>query len=467
MNRNAAACASAAPAALVVIGGAGAAPPAGRSAVDVRSTIALAASLPPAHRVLQIGGDDALHSACVTRDGTAWRAWHRRGGDRASLQALHGAGFDLIVLPEGLAALEEPLAALRSVAAAATPDATLCLAQPNHATPALLQRWLEADLTDDDGTLATRHGSLGSMPSAYKLLMDSGWMPTLAATVAGEPAHPTLQAALVAAAGALQVPATTAMQRFGAARLIVHARRSFAADEPPAGAAPARALFDVVVPTTRDRQLRANVECSPGLRETAARIVSVRRAPHPAAAIEIAREHTSADWLLLCHQDVYFASGFGGRLNALLAAISADERPRTLIGFAGIGVDKTQQGLAPAGFVIDRTTRADWCASDQAVSIDELAIVVARDSVHRLDPALGWHLWATDLCLTAITQHRVFPRIVRMPLFHNSVTDHTLPAAFHASAARLAAKHPDWGPIHTLCGVIDAAFLARHRRLPS
>jgi hypothetical protein len=117
----------------------------------------------------------------------------------------------------------------------------------------------------------------------------------------------------------------------------------------------------------------------------------------------------------------------------------------------------------PAGFVIDRLHRADHPASDTALSLDELAIVVARDSVHRIDPAIGWHLWATDLCLTAIDTHKVFPRIVRLPLFHNSRTGWTLPAAFCDAAEKLLAKHPGFAPIHTLCGVLDAGFIARQR----
>src|SRR5205085_329703 len=99
----------------------------------------------------------------------------------------------------------------------------------------------------------------------------------------------------------------------------------------------------------------------------------------------------------LCHQDVYFPAGFGQRLNALLAGISAEERPRTLIGFAGMGVAADRQGYVPAGLVVDRRARFDHPASAEVVSIDELAIVVARESLHRIDPALGWHLWATDL----------------------------------------------------------------------
>ena len=104
-------------------------------------------------------------------------------------------------------------------------------------------------------------------------------------------------------------------------------------------------------------------------------------------------------------------------------------------------------------------------ASVAAVSIDELAIVIARESLHRIDPALGWHLWATDLCLTAITRHGVLPRLVRLPLFHNSSNDYVLPEAFHRSAATLAAKHAGFGVIHNLWACRRSAALTQRRLL--
>jgi len=104
---------------------------------------------------------------------------------------------------------------------------------------------------------------------------------------------------------------------------------------------------------------------------------------------------------------------------------------------------------------------ANWVRlARKAVSVDELAVVVSRRSIHRIDADLGWHLWATDLCLTSITTHRRFARIVRLPVFHNSLNDHVLPAAFHASAARLWAKHAVFGELPTLCGTIDERFFA-------
>ncbi len=104
-----------------------------------------------------------------------------------------------------------------------------------------------------------------------------------------------------------------------------------------------------------------------------------------------------------------------------------------------MGVNAATKSYEHAGFVIDRGSRFDQPASEAVVSIDELALVLPRQSPLRIDPSLGWHLWATDLCLQAICAHRFFAHIVRLPLFHNSHTDHTLPAAFHASAATLAA----------------------------
>jgi len=419
-----------------------------------RSRQTLLRSLPAASRVLAMGVERP-NAASV-----AGSTWHSFDGTAASLDRF-AAPYDLIVLADGLDALDDPPACLTALRRLAAPHATLAIDVANHATLEMLQRFVEADLTDgDSGALAQRALRLGSMGSAYKLMLDAGWMPTLVDTCTA-PSHPApYVAAAQALAAALHVPVATAMRQWSAERLIVHAQASFEHDT----ALPRQpARFTVVVPTTRDLQLRLNVEPSPGLREVAARIVSVRGAATPADALSRALEHSDSDWILLCHQDVYFPQGFGDRLNAVLAAVPDGERTRTLIGFAGIGVDRSTQACRPAGFVIDRTQRADWGASDQAVSIDELALVLSRDSLLRIEPAMGWHLWATDLCLQAICTHQIFPRIVRMPLFHNSTTDHQLPDAFHRSAAVLAAKHAGFRPIHTLCGVIDERFLAQRR----
>lgn len=432
--------------ALVVIGSA-AAPP--RRARPDRATLLNA--LPAAARVLHFGTDDPAFARayCDKHPGCEWH-------DAADANGV----FDLIVLGDGWLTRGDPATLLQALHERCTPGGQLFIEIENQAQFAMLQRWVEADLTDaDDGPLANPQLRHASPASLYKLLLDTGWAPTLAGETAAPATNPAFAAAAVALAESVGVPAATARRQLGTGRLIVQAQRCFAA----CTAAPEAARFSVVVPTTRETQLRLNVEHSAGLREVDARIVSYRRARSPAEALQASLQHIDTDWVLLCHQDVYFPAGFGQRLNELLAGIAPEDAPHTLIGFAGMGVNAQTQGYEPAGFVIDRRQRFDHPATETAVSIDELAIVMSRESVHHIDPVLGWHLWATDLCITAICTHKVFPQIVRLPLFHNSSNDHQLPAAFHESATRLAAKHPGFGPIATLCGTIDERFLQQHR----
>lgn len=439
--------------ALIVVGKASDARPG--VALDPR----LLAALPPAARVLEVRvRSDALQRAyCSAHPGCDWQVIDLAGAQRRAADP-HDATderFDLIVLPDALPWLADPLALLRSLARRVSRDGRLVLSTLNHATVATLEELIDGDLSiEARRALLPMQPRLTSPASAYKLLMDAGWMPTLADHEPQAPLAEPARAAMQALTRSLGYATDGSAQRVHhAAQLIIDARPLFL----DAGGQEGAALFDVLVPTNDERQLRANVESSPGLKEVDATIVSYRGARTPAEAFEQGRVHASADWVLLCHQDIYFPAGFGHLLNAQLAAIPADKRATTLLGFVGMGAGPQGRGRAPAGFVIDRMARADHPASDAAVSLDELAIVMSRDTVHRIDPALGWHLWGTDLCLSAIVDHHVFPRILRLPLFHNSRTGWQLPTQFHDSAALLARKWAGFGPIHTLCGVIDAS----------
>lgn len=442
--------AAAAAPALVIVGRAHPEPRAPRTASRLLS------ALPAAPCVLELGGDDALQRGYRERHPDC--TWQRC--DAGAPEALSAGRWDLLVVSADLRRLADPLAWLRALGERAADGASLWLELPNPGQAALLRALIEGDLgsdESDDGPWPAGMLQQLSPASLIRLLMDAGWMPTLETSSAAADVEPGVLQAALAMGDALAVPHATLLRNLGADRLVFSARRPFDA----APAADPAGRFCVVVPATRERQLRLNVERSAGLREVDARIVSCRGTTSPAHALEAALPHCDADWVLLCHQDVYFPSGFGARLQSLLAAIPADERERTLIGFAGMAVDPEGRGYTNAGFVIDRLQRFDHPASERAVSIDELAIVVSRRSLHRIDPQIGWHLWATDLCLASICTHRVFPRIVRLPLFHNSLNDYRLPDAFHAAAARLRAKYPDFGPIPTLCGTLAAPDAAR------
>jgi hypothetical protein len=400
-------------------------------------------ALPCARRALRIGG-----VACETA-GTEWVVV-------AAGQALPVGPFDLVVIGHDVIArtpaLDAMLAAIRD---RTSPGASLVVDFVEPPPMALLQRCIDGDFSDDDNGPFARPLRYATPASLYKLLLDAGWMPDAAHTALQPLPEGPAGAALLALAAARGLPPATAARRLGLVRMIVRAQRLFEdlpAAQPDAAAA---GRFAVVVPTTRDAQFSADLERSPGLAEVGARLVCVRHAGTPAQALEAGQGSVDEDWILLCHQDVYFPRGFGRRLQRLLAGIPADDREATLIGFAGLGADAASGRFVRAGFVIDRWHRFDHPATAHATSIDELALVVARKSLHSIDPSLGWHLWATDLCLEAITRHHRFARIERLPLLHNSYGDYRLPDAFHVSARRLAAKHAaSFGPVPTLCGTV-------------
>ncbi len=423
------------------------------------------AVLPPARQVLAVGEEAALLAPWHRQQHAQarWQALPLPVGGETVASALPPAGsVDLLLLSPGFFALTDADRWLARLGECCAPGARLSLALDNGCTLERMARLLEAGTAaagDPQQDPARAHAPA----TVYKLLLDAGWLPHLAAHEPVETADPAFAQGVRQLASLLGLGEGCVDEVHRMRRLHVLARRDdagrAAAALPPRASAP----FAVVVPTTDEAQLRANVLASPGLREVNARIAVCRGATSPGDAIAQAEAACDADWLLLCHQDVYFPPGFGQRLAAELDAIPAHERSRTLLGFIGVGVDAQGQRLMRAGQVIDRLIHMDHPGSGVALSFDEVAIVVSRDSIHRIAPEMGWHLWATDLCLTAISQHQVMPRLLSLPLFHNSRTGWGLPEAFVDSAERLIARHPAFAPIHTLCATLTPEFVASRR----
>lgn len=363
-----------------------------------------------------------------------------------------GTGFDTVVFGDLLEHLREPARLLELAARITTPAARLACCVPNMAHVSVIGRMLAGDLSyDDAGLLDRTHLRFLTLASTFKLLLDAGWLPNVAdAYFVGDPGSNAVRA-LASAAAPLGVPPNTVLRNILAYQWIIDAVKAPA--PAPAPAAGAGDPFSVVVGVTNPEQFQLNVARSPGLAEVGADIIPVQGASSAAAAFQAGRERARHRWILYCHQDVYVPRGAGRALAAALARVPPDSAADTLVGFAGVA---GAEGGATrhSGLVIDRMHRFDHPATEQALSIDEFAVALTRDSRHEIDAALGWHLWATDLCLVAARHPARRCPILRVPLFHNSYNDGTLPPAFHAAARVLTAKHRDRTPITTLCGVL-------------
>jgi hypothetical protein len=361
-----------------------------------------------------------------------------------------GDGYDCVVLGDVLEHIARPEDLLLQLESVTTADAQMMLCVPNGAHVSIVERLLLGDLTYEDAGLMDRtHVRMFSSSSLLKLLLDCGWWPEVVDRYVVGHADPGLVEQLGVIARRLGASPHFADLTLTSYQLIVSCRKL-----PGRPEREKPGTFSVVVPVNNEPVFALNVMASPGLRECGAEIVPCRRQPTAAAAFRSGASLARHDWIVFCHQDVYFPRGTGVALAKILGDVPSSERRQTLIGFAGIGLDRDAREYE-AGMVLDRFRRLDWPAAEAATSLDEFAVVLARDSNLAIDGELGWHLWATELCLQAI--RRGFPpaRILRLPLFHNSLTGFSLPAAFHASAKILAAKYADQAPIRSLCGVIQ------------
>jgi len=365
-----------------------------------------------------------------------------------------GGGFDVVVIGDLLEHLRDPGAVLGALYDLTAPDARIVCCLPNMSHLSVIERLVAGDISyDSAGLLDQTHTRFFSPSSAFKTFLDSGWLPHLHDQYRTEMAQTHFAARILDAALALGVPAATAVRNLGLYQMILVCPKWSLQELAQPGP---RVPFSVIVPVNRPWQYELNIARSPGLREIGADVVGIQGAGSAAAAYAAGAPQARHPWRILAHQDVYFPTGSGYAIARQLGALSQLGMTDAPVGFAGmqagaVGMDPAR----PAGRVIDRTQLFSHPGSNQAVSIDELAVALHQDSAIRIDPALGWHLWATDLCLQArVRAGRPVARILDVPLFHNSVSGYVVPPEFQTSARALVAKYPQWHAIPTLCAVL-------------
>jgi hypothetical protein len=86
-------------------------------------------------------------------------------------------------------------------------------------------------------------------------------------------------------------------------------------------------------------------------------------------------------------------------------------------------------------------------------TLDELLLVLPRNTPLRFDPALGFHLYGADICLQA-AERGLAVVVVGAPCHHNSRSI-GLPQPFFRSASSFARKWAHLLPIATPCVVFD------------
>jgi SAM-dependent methyltransferase len=358
---------------------------------------------------------------------------------------------DCILLEAVLERLADPLAALRRLVPLLSPGGRVLCVIPNvqhHSVVAALLRgeWQYQDA----GLLDARHLRFFTWSSALKLLLDAGLAPRIVG-LAPLPADPRLLQAMAPLLAHLGVPPSRAATYLSAYRWTIEGTplgwEAPAAEEP----------ISFVACVNHDAQLLDNLAASPCLRPGSPHeLIEVRGAKTAAEGLEAGRARARHDVVVMVHQDVYLPAGWPARFLAQWRVAEATCGPVGVAGVYGSAHHPAAPGgIGRAGHVLDRHVLLREPAPLPAAvqGLDELLVAVPRTSALRLDPALGFHFYGTDLaCQARAAGLRAV--VLDAPCFHNSQNSGELSAAFHESGRAFRAKWEQVLPIATPCVLV-------------
>lgn len=357
--------------------------------------------------------------------------------------------FDCIVAGNALSRSRDPQAMLERLRPCLKPGGDLIAAFPN------LQHWSRIDRL-----LSGEAGWRNDTPPPFavadliRLFLDAGYLPHLVDQRL-VPAPTEWLAAMQTTLARQGLDAETFARRtqtwqyFVAARPIADLPDKVAhnfADCPPV----------TVGACTNDASvLNNNLLASPCLRDNRHETLMVQGAGSAAEGLNAIVDQALHELVILAHQDVYLPGWWIARV------WQQYEKARRLagdrLGVMGVyGVLGTPHGIQRSGRVADRDFLLDEPTPLPALasSLDELVLIVPRNTPLRFEPSLGFHLYGTDICLSAI-ERGLHGMVIDAPCHHNSKQGNHLPDAFHQSKSALRQKWATHLPIATVCDIVS------------
>lgn len=199
---------------------------------------------------------------------------------------------------------------------------------------------------------------------------------------------------------------------------------------------------------------------SPCLRpEEGHQLILVGQATSAGDGMRTALALAKHEWLVMVHQDVYLPLGWDRQFSEALDAVLFDQPRVAVVGVYGLQADATHVGHV---YDRDRWIGEPLTQAQPVRSLDELLVAVRVSSGLCPAPELGWHLYGTDVCLSAEArqlqsvvvdapcEHRsTLPRI--HPQMDESTRAQLLQVAqvYGDSALALLQRWPHATPIHT------------------
>ena len=208
--------------------------------------------------------------------------------------------------------------------------------------------------------------------------------------------------------------------------------------------------FEIVTAANNNAVLSQNLLASPMLASGKVPTHIQRGYDSAARAYNSSLSKVKADIVVFAHQDVYFPAGWELQLEESVAKLEEQLIPWAVLGVWGVNAARKFSGRV-------------WCSGgnhelvgsdrvNEVCSIDEIVIVLRRSSGLSFDDQLpGFHLYATDLVLTALssgfTAHAITAPVVHNSRWNANVFD----AAYIRGYRYMKRKWKDSLPLQTCC----------------
>jgi Glycosyltransferase like family len=205
----------------------------------------------------------------------------------------------------------------------------------------------------------------------------------------------------------------------------------------------------LVSAVNNEQVLQANLLSSPDA-SSARDVVLQRGYTSAASAYNAALETSRARIVVFAHQDVYFPQGWLARVDSAIAKIEATDPHWGVLGVWGVRANGKHTGhLYCAGLQEEIGERFE--DGRPVRTLDEVVLIVRRDARLRFDAGLtGFHLYGTDICLTAASQGMGCYAISAYCV-HNTNGYAFLPYQFWRDALYIRRKWWSQLPIDTPC----------------
>ena len=369
---------------------------------------------------------------------------------QAEVPPIDPGSLDCILFGDVLEHLVDPEAVLRRYGDLLAPDGIVLCSIPNVQHFSIIKNLLRGDfMYQPFGLLDSTHLRFFTYMSFAKIMLDAGFLPKIEDRIRSgqaqhfvEPAAPLLTD--------IRVHPDVALEPLDTFQYLVSGTKL-----PDATPGFASTPITFVACVNDDDQLESNLLRSPCLDPgTPHEVILMRGQTSAADGFNTALEKARHNLVVFVQQDVYLPRGWDSRF---LEQFGAAEERFGPVGVAGVfGHASGPDGRTDLGRVLDRQLLHDMPAPLPAPAdgLNEIVLAVPRDTPLRFDPAVGFHLYGTDLCLSA-RKLGLPVAVLDVPCLHNSLFAY-LPPEFHSARERLLAKWPDVRPLHGGMGQLDA-----------